>query len=199
VSEHRSAEPDDVRLLAACRRGERAAIERVLLAHVQMLESMLARIVGPRADVEELLQQTFAEAIVSFPKFRGDARVGTWLTSIAIHVAHRALRSPSRRRVVALELIGEVAGERAQPDEEAHRRRAAERLYAVLDEIAPKKRLAFVLHALEDRPIDEVASLMGASRTATKSRVFWARRELVRRFERDPVLREFVAKRGVER
>lgn len=198
MSERRVAETDDARVLAACRGGDRVAIERVLLAHAHMLESVIARIAGPQADVEDMLQQTFAEAIVCFPRFRGEARVGTWLTSIAIHVAHRALRSPSRRRVVELELVGEVAGESAPPDEQAHRRRAAARLYAVLDEIAPKKRIAFVLHAFEDRPIDEVASLMGASRAATKSRIFWARRELVRRLERDPVLRELVSKRGVE-
>jgi len=53
-----------------------------------------------------------------------------------------------------------------------------------------KKRLAFVLYVFEGRPIDEVAALTGATRVATKSRVFWARRELLARVAADPVLRE---------
>jgi DNA-directed RNA polymerase specialized sigma24 family protein len=58
--------------------------------------------------------------------------------------------------------------------------------------IAPKKRIAFVLHVFEGRPIEEIATLTGASVTATKSRVFWARRELLKRAACDPMLRELV-------
>jgi DNA-directed RNA polymerase specialized sigma24 family protein len=40
--------------------------------------------------------------------------------------------------------------------------------------------------------MEEVAALMNASRTATKSRVFWARRELLRRAKRDPSLCDWI-------
>jgi DNA-directed RNA polymerase specialized sigma24 family protein len=62
--------------------------------------------------------------------------------------------------------------------------------------IAPKKRIAFVLHVFEGHPIEEVAALTGASITATKSRVFWARRELLKRAARDPQLRDLVEGAG---
>jgi len=44
-------------------------------------------------------------------------------------------------------------------------------------------------------PLEEVAALMGAGVAATKSRVFWARRELLGRAARDPRLRDLVAGR----
>jgi DNA-directed RNA polymerase specialized sigma24 family protein len=63
-----------------------------------------------------------------------------------------------------------------------------------LEAIAPKKRIAFVLHVVEGYSLEEVATLMKASRTATKSRVFWARRELLARAGRDALLRDLLAK-----
>jgi RNA polymerase sigma-70 factor (ECF subfamily) len=197
----RAEEDLDPATLRACRKGDRAALTAVFRAHAPRLEAVLRRVVGPSGDVEDLLQQTFAEAIGAFPRFRGDARVGTWLCSIAIHTAQRWLRNPGRRRAVALELVheGALADRAVRPDDAADRRRLVARVYEALDGIAPKKRIAFILHALEDRPLDEVAVLMGATRMATKSRVYWARRELVRRVEKDPLLRELLSAKERER
>jgi RNA polymerase sigma-70 factor (ECF subfamily) len=182
--------------IAACRRGERAAIEAVLQRHATMLERVLIRLVGPNADAEDLLQETFAEAITAFARFRGDAAVGTWLYRIAVNVAHKQLRRPQRRCTVSLEVVAGAASDtdaRRRPDELAQRRQLVERLYTHLDALAAKKRIAFLLHVIDDRSLAEVAALMGATRAATKSRVFFARRELLSRVRKDPGLRDLVA------
>ena len=44
---------------------------------------------------------------------------------------------------------------------------------------APKKRVAFLLYTLDDYSIEEVAALTGASKSATKSRIWFARCELL--------------------
>jgi RNA polymerase sigma-70 factor (ECF subfamily) len=205
---HQASGPDDLEEgtaaarqhdadIEACRRGDRDALSRVLTAHAAMLERLLARLVGPGADVEDLLQETFAGAIVSFPRFRGDARVGTWLYRIAINVAREELRRPHRRRTLSLELVAEhnepLAAE-PRPDHRAEARRQLEQLYGHLDKIDATKRIAFLLHVVADRPIAEVAAMMGASVAATKSRVFWARRALDRRLRRDPALRDLLGR-----
>ena len=46
------------------------------------------------------------------------------------------------------------------------------RLEMHLAALGPKKRIAFSLHVFEGLPLEAVAALMGASVTATKSRVF---------------------------
>lgn len=193
---HDSAVDSTAAEIAACRRGERAAIEAVFRRHAAMLERALIRLVGPDADAEDLLQETFAEAIVAFARFRGDATVGTWLYRIAVNVAHKQLRRPHRHRTVSLEVVPGATSDsdaRRRPDELAQRRQVVERLYVHLDALGPKKRIAFLLHVIDDRPLAEVAALMGATRAATKSRVFFARRELLSRVCKDPGLRELVA------
>jgi RNA polymerase sigma-70 factor (ECF subfamily) len=147
--------------------------------------------------VQDLLQSTFVAAISAFPRFRGEAHVRTWLARIAVRIAHERLRSAGHRRRVDVPDLEERAaqGEESPVPHGEHdldMRRRVERLYVHLDAIGVKKRVAFVLHVFEGHAIEEVAALTGASVTATKSRVFWARRELMKRASRDPLLAHWV-------
>jgi RNA polymerase sigma-70 factor (ECF subfamily) len=182
--------------LDACRRGDPEALGAVLRAHAPGIERLLVRLLGPRADVEDLLQITLMEAIRAFPRFQGKASVATWLGRIAVHVAHQHLRRPEQRRArVRLELVRDQdapVSPGPAPDRTVDARRQLEKVYAHLDAIGPRKRVAFVLFAFEGRPVDEVAALTGASRVVTKARIFWARRELVARVAADPMLCELV-------
>lgn len=179
--------------IEACRKGDRRALQAVFSAHSPYLERLLGRVAGSALEVEDLVQSTFLAAIQAFPRFRGEAQVRTWLARIAIRIAQERLRSASHRRRTDVPDLEERADERGgveQPDESVDAMRRIARLRHHLEAIAPKKRVAFVLHVFEGLPIEEVAALTGASLTATKSRVWWARRELVKRAQRDPVLRE---------
>jgi RNA polymerase sigma-70 factor, ECF subfamily len=179
-------------LVDACRRGDRAALGQVFRAHAPAVERVLGRLLGPDADKEDLLQMTLVAAMGAFPRFRGEASVRTWLIRIAVRIVHEHLRRPERQRRVSLELVSEPSNPAPEPDRQAAARRALAHLYRHLETIGPKKRIAFVLHVFEGHPLEDVAAIMGASRMATKSRVFWARRELLRRARKDPALRELV-------
>jgi RNA polymerase sigma-70 factor (ECF subfamily) len=183
-------------LIAGCTRGDRRALETVLRAQAPALERLFMHLTGRRSDVEDLLQNTFIAAIRAFPRFRGEASVRSWLTRIALTTFQDHLRNPERRRRAQLVLIydHESLPDTTQVDRQADARRALLRLGTHLEAIGPKKRLAFVLHVVEGYSLEEVATAMKASRTATKSRVFWARRELLGRAARDVMLRELVAK-----
>ena len=99
------------------------------------------------------------------------------------------------RRHVPLELVPpahEPRDPRTAPDVQLSVQQLARRLYALLDRLAPKKRVAFLLYTIEEYPIDEVAALTGASRAATKSRIWFARRELMAAVKSRPELQAFV-------
>ncbi|HEX3854851.1 MAG TPA: RNA polymerase sigma factor [Polyangiaceae bacterium] len=183
-------------LVAGCTRGDRRALETVLRAQSPALESLFMRLTGRRSEVEDLLQNTFIAAIRAFPGFRGEASVRSWLTRLAITTFQDHLRQPERRRRAQLVLISdqEALPDTTQVDRQTDARRGLARLDVHLEAIAPKKRIAFVLHVVEGYSLEEVATLMKASRTATKSRVFWARRELLARAGRDALLRDLLAK-----
>ncbi|NVB79618.1 MAG: sigma-70 family RNA polymerase sigma factor [Kofleriaceae bacterium] len=172
----------DAAQLDACRRGDRGALEAVFRAHAQDLARVLVRVVGPGAHVEDLLQDTFAEAITAFARFRGEASVKTWLTRIAINVAHQHLRRPRHRREIAVDEPPEQASEPLTAEAFA----MSKKLYALLDELDADRRIALVLFAIEEHTVEEIAALMGASVTATRSRIFRARRALMKAMRNDP-------------
>jgi RNA polymerase sigma-70 factor (ECF subfamily) len=71
------------------------------------------------------------------------------------------------------------------------------RLYEALDELSPAARLAFTLHAIDGRSLSEVAELVGSSVTATKLRVWRARKRIETVAAGDPVLSEFLSPVGM--
>ena len=182
-------------LIEGCRQGDRSALETVFRAQAPGLERLFMRLTGRRSDVEDLLQTTFIAAIRAFPAFRGEASVRSWLTCLAITTFQDQLRQPERRQRAQLVLMTDhdELPTPTQVDRQADARRKLARLDVHLQAISPKKRIAFLLHVVEGHSLEEVARLMNASRMATKSRVFWARRELFGRASRDAVLRDLVA------
>lgn len=194
VARGATLEPD-AETLAACRRGDPAALGRVLESHSPALERLLLRVLGPSEAVEDVLQCTFEAAIHAFPRFRGEASVKTWLCRIAVRMAQDHFRKRDRRKRVALTLAGEELDSSdldASSEDEFQQRQRLQRVYHHLDQIDAKKRTALLLHIVEGHSIAEIAALTGASETATKSRIFWARRNLLARAARDPLLSEWL-------
>lgn len=191
---------NDEQLLQACRRGERQALDRLFRVQAPAVHRLLLRLVGPRPEVEDLLEATFSAAIDAFPRFRGEASVERWLASIATRVAFRHFRYAKRRKHASLELLrgpAEPQDQQPTPDRATEMRRCVERLYHHLEKMGPKKRVPFVLYFLEGRPIDEVAAIIGESPILTKGRIFLARRVLLAKAQKDPVLKELLVTRDV--
>jgi RNA polymerase sigma-70 factor (ECF subfamily) len=189
----------EVDLVEACRRGDPLALQQVFTAHAPYLERILGRIVGGSLEIEDLVQSTFVAAIRAFPAFRGEAQVRTWLARIAIRTAQERLRTAERRYrgdLPGLEDSRDEQGRAQHVEQDIDARRRLARLHEHLCAIGSKKRIAFVLHVIEGMPIDEVAALTGAGVPATKSRIFWARRELLKRAAHDPLLRELATPAG---
>jgi RNA polymerase sigma-70 factor (ECF subfamily) len=193
VPEPKAPEPLDERAtIAACRRGERAALGTVFRRHGPALERLLRRLVGPHGEAEDLLQDTFEAAIDALPRFGAQAPVAIWLSRIAVHVAYDHLRRPERKRRVMLELVGDPPLDEPTPERRLDSRSALVRIHHHLAALSPKKRIAFLLHVVEQRPIAEVAALMSATRAATKTRIWLARRALLARARRDPTLTDLL-------
>jgi RNA polymerase sigma-70 factor (ECF subfamily) len=168
--------------------------------HSATIQRLITRLVGRTPDVEDLVQMTFAEAVGSMPRYQGRARLSTWLCGIAVHVAHHHLRARQLRRHLHLDplLEGEtcpealIAGGR-QPDEVIDRDRLLTKLQDALCHLAPSKRSALILYVMAGLSVAEIAASTNATATATRSRMFFARRELRKAIRSDPQFRELAA------
>jgi RNA polymerase sigma-70 factor (ECF subfamily) len=176
--------------IAGSRVGNHQAIKQLFEEHCSMIERVIGRLVGPTPDLEDLVQDTFATALRALSSYRGEASLRTWLTSIAVHVAQHHLRAGRLRRHAPLELVDErqIPSFSWEAEVRLDERRFSTRVHAVLDRLPPKQRIALLLFTVEGRSVEEVAALMGASQTATRSRVFFARRALRALIADDPAL-----------
>jgi RNA polymerase sigma factor (sigma-70 family) len=155
------------------------------------VHATLYRIVGTNQGIDDMLQDVFVTVFRSLAQYRGEAKLSTWIDRCAVHIAYRQLRSGKRAR---LELVSDAQLDGSPSIE--HRtvqREAVRRLYAILDRLETKQRVAYALHVLEGRPLAEVAELTQATVVATKVRVWRARQVVESRARHDPLLREYVS------
>lgn len=156
----------------------------------------LFRILGANRDIEDLIQDAFLEIFRALPSFRGDSSLSRWSQTIATRTAYLAIE---RRKPAPVDL-DVVEDEIVDRDPDAHRvalaRQAARRLYAALDRIDAKQRIAFALAVIDGLSLAEVAQLTESSVVAVKTRVWRARRDLMKRAQKDPVLASYLAEFG---
>jgi RNA polymerase sigma-70 factor (ECF subfamily) len=183
--------PADLDLAQRCCAGERAAQRALFHREKRRVHATLYRVLGSNADMDDLVQDAFIEVFKGLSGFRGDASLSTWIDRVTVRVAfaHIAKRRP---RTVPLSLVVEPPSQDADAEQRALGRDALRRLYAVLERLEARQRVAWVLHVLDGRPMADVASAMDASVVLTKVRVWRARLAIEAHARRDPLLRDFV-------
>ena len=191
---------EDVLLVDRCLTGEPAATRELFRRHRARVHASLFRVLGTNRDMDDLLQEAFIQVFQSLRNWRAEASLSTWIDRVSVRVAYRYL-SQRGRRIVTTDLmdddgVSSAADGVTVSDGPGARRQLArdgvKRLYEVLDELGAASRLAFTLHEIDGRPLAEVAALVGSTVTATKLRVWRARKKIEQAATADPVLREFI-------
>jgi len=175
-------------LVERCQRGEREALGEFYRRYRQDVTRNLTRVLGPgRGDLEDVLQDVFIEAFRSIGRFRGDAKLSTWLYRVCVNVALQRLRKRKRLAEVSDETVPESTGDDTpERSLDAHRRLKA--VYNILDRLSPKKRVVFILHEIEGREPKEIAEIVGAPVLTVRTRLHYARKEFYAFVAREPKL-----------
>lgn len=164
-----------------------ASIERLLLLLLPRVRAWTFRLVGPRGDFEDVVQEALTELATALPRFEGRSRLTTFAHRVVLRAACRAWGRKQRRAEVSLELVP-AAGPEGDPEARATGREALRRLYRALERLPEKRRVAFVLCAVEGLLPHEAAEIEGTSAEAMRSRLMHARQELASLLRDDPYL-----------
>ncbi|HMA38079.1 MAG TPA: RNA polymerase sigma factor [Chloroflexia bacterium] len=180
---------DETNWIARARQGDAAAFEAIYQRYERRIYSFVYRMMGNAEDASDLTQDTFVKAYLALPRTTPDLNVSAWLHRIASNACLDVLR---RRRIVQW-LPWEVfdtnpALEPAAPDDPAGnylRRETELEVQRILTLLSPKHRTALVLKEYQGLSCDEIAAVMGTSRSAVKSLLFRAREEFRQVSERE--------------
>jgi len=154
--------------------------------HVDLLYRYAHRLCGETEAAKDLVQETFLNAYRGFNKFRGDARISTWLYTIASRTCLRMRRKRKgepERELSLDEFVPTSEGEfRLQipvegltPEEALQNKELREALDQAIQKLPPKYRMALVLRDMEGLSAKEVGAIMGLNERAVKSRLHRAR------------------------
>jgi RNA polymerase sigma-70 factor (ECF subfamily) len=124
-------------------------------------------IVHDRQRAEEIAQEAFIQLLTHWRKVSRYQQPGAWVRRVAIRIAARSARREGRR--TALEKGADAARAPAGQDLD---------LLNAIKKLPERQRAAVALFYFEDRPLPEVANILGCSHAAAKVHVFNARRRL---------------------
>ncbi|HEY8923593.1 MAG TPA: sigma-70 family RNA polymerase sigma factor [Polyangia bacterium] len=182
----------DAELVRALRADDPAAPAILWARCAPAVQRLLAKVLGPGLEIEDLTQEVFLRVFVRLPSLRDPSALKPFVLSVAANVLKWELRRRWVGRRVRLSISGrlpEVAG----TSNDAEARQALRRCYRIFDSLTAKERLAFVLRHLEGMTIQEVAATLVVSVSTAKRWVGSGASKVADRVSRDPDLRSFFA------
>ncbi len=174
--------------------GHVPAFEAIMRRHNRLLFRTVRSILKSDADTEDAVQEAYLAAWRALSTFRGDAKLSSWLVRIAMNEAFKRVRQRASNVVMfdssahAQDAQPEdhmAADENQGPDLAASRGEMRRLMEARIDELPDVFRTVFVLRAVEEMSVDEVASLLGIPEATVRSRFFRARAQLRGSLSRD--------------
>jgi RNA polymerase sigma-70 factor (ECF subfamily) len=132
-----------------------------------------------RQDAEDVAQEAFVKAYRRFSQLRDRDRFRAWLVRITWRLALDRQRGDRRRaaRDSRPDVVQPVGSAGMQADDMVARERARH-LWAAIDALPEKLRVAIVMASIEGHDVDEVARLLAVPVGTVKSRLFLARQRL---------------------
>lgn len=155
--------------------GDAAAVRGLVNRYSPGVLALAARMLGDRAEAEDVTQETFIRAWKALPSWEPRAKFSTWLHRVALNLCYDRLR---KRREVLSDAIPEHADGALGPQDaldQAQRVKAVEDAISALPE---RQSAALTLCALQGHSQTEAAEIMEVSVEALESLLARARRTL---------------------
>jgi RNA polymerase sigma-70 factor (ECF subfamily) len=163
----------DTELVERLGQGDQWAKEALYRRYVRVVWSTALRLMGSRADAEDVVQDTFAEALRDLSLLRKPEALRPWLLQIVVHQAHRRFRRRSILRRLGLDrgtpdaTLAALAHHGASSDVRAE----LALVDRALARVSTEERFAWILRYVEGHSLEEVAAACGCSLATIKRRI----------------------------
>ncbi len=164
-------------VLERARVGDHEAFATVVRLYERRLRGIAYRVLGDRERIDDALQEAYVRAFRALPRFRGDARVGTWLFRITYNACLDELAKTRKTTHVPLDELVEQASEDPELESSLDARRELTSAFATL---SSDERAAVFLVDVEgfdyaaaskvlDVPVGTVASRLNRARKTLRT------------------------------
>ena len=158
--------------------GDLDAFETVFRQSQSDVYRWIVRIVRDPSTAQDLTMETFWRIYGARQRFDPTRPFGAWARRIATHVAIDHLKSLRREAALPVEVLAMAHGDPAWD------REVRDAVTGAFRALPARLQATATLALIEEVPYDEIATALGTSETAVKSRVFRAVRMLRKRLDK---------------
>jgi len=181
----------DAELIRRAGRGDVTAFDALVASRLDRCYRLAWAILEHDADAADATQDAFVSAWRQLPRLRDPAAFDGWLNRIVANAARMARRHRVRLREVQVRPTAPAVDESAAttaPDADREQREfeaVGERdaIGRAFDRLRPEDRAILALHHVDERPVAEIARMLGIPIGTAKWRLHAARRALERAME----------------
>ena len=176
---------DDASLVDRLRHGDSRAFEDLVIAYQHRVFGVALRMLGNRAEAEDLAQEVFVRVHRAIGEFRGEAKLSTWLYAITSRQCLNRLAAGERRIArQGDEGLARLASREIGPAEEMERTELETALHRAIAELSEERRIVVVLRDLEGLSYEDIAAALDLELGTVRSRLHRARTDLREKLER---------------
>jgi RNA polymerase sigma-70 factor (ECF subfamily) len=186
---------DERELIERLKRRDEGAFNAFVLRYQERVFRLLLRMLGDRAEAEDLAQEVFISIFKAIDGFRGDSQLSTWVYRVAANHCRNRIKYLSRRRRQLTEAYDEQTSEEGHgrvshharpdaPDRLMEARQTEHFLQAGLLTLDEEQRELIVLREVEHLSYEEIMAITGLPEGTVKSRLHRARAALREHIEK---------------
>jgi RNA polymerase sigma-70 factor (ECF subfamily) len=192
------AEETEARLIERLIARDERAFNEVVRTYERRIFALALRMMGDRAEAEDLAQEVFVQVFKAIGSFRGESKLSTWIYRIAVNLSKnrtkylRVRHSSEQDELAAVEEragLGDPNDAKnvariERPDEMMAGRETEQVVRRAILQLEPSFRECLVLRDVEDLSYEEIGQITGLLEGTVKSRIHRARAQLKEIVER---------------
>jgi len=174
---------EESELIEKIKRNDRTASRTFYENYKDMIYNLCYRMLNNKQDAEDVTEDVFVKAFRSVDKFRGDAKLSTWLYQIAVNTALNYARNKKIVAWLSLDfLVGKeeylLDNSQARPDLELEKNESEALVQQAIQSLPPRQRTAVILQRYEGLSYKEIANVMKTSLSSVESLLHHAKDNL---------------------
>ncbi len=182
-----SEEIDESKLIKRLKKRDERAFATMVQLYQNRVFGLVFRMLGDRAEAEDLAQEVFVTVFKSIDSFRGDSKFSTWLYRIATNHCKNRIKYLQRRHhkrtkdiddTNETEFTSPLTPRSSRPDEMAGARQLERIIQQSLAELDEEHRVVIILRDIDHLSYTEIAEITGLAEGTVKSRIFRGRASL---------------------
>jgi RNA polymerase sigma-70 factor (ECF subfamily) len=163
-------------LFVRARDGDQRAFRELYGAHARYVAGVVYRILGNDGDLDDIVQETFIDALAGLSQLEEPRALRSWLVTIAVRRTRKVL---GKRRTRAL--FGMLLCRQSATSSDPRDREPVDFLYDALERLPADLRIPWTLHHIEHLSLPETALACELSLATIKRRIADADERLARR------------------